>query len=72
MSLSKKTTQNIMTAQRETFLHSRLSEIRKGSVRAACLCEKRSVETRIESLWDLYSDAGNLRRQEVMHPRKPS
>ncbi|XP_071078416.1 recQ-mediated genome instability protein 2 isoform X1 [Desmodus rotundus] len=45
------------------------SEARKVSVPAACHYQNQQVETRIEYLWALYSDADDLRRQWVMHPK---
>ena len=45
-----------------------LCETEKVSICAACYYQNQSVETRIESLWVLYLDASDLRRQWVTYP----
>ena len=41
----------------------------KVSIHAACHYKSQQIETRIESLRVLYSDASDLRKQQVMYPK---
>ena len=59
----KKLSQGTSTQlQKMSFLGINGTEMGKVSIHVACHYQNQWVETRIESLWALYSDAGDLRK----------